>query len=258
MENTTRPYETTNSFDFKKNGWWLIGGIVTILILALVGWWAYSNSKSSSSQYVYSGLVTQSDPVFGKTDSDVTLIFFEDFTCHVCADNHTEFNKVIDTYGDRVRFTFKPVDILNQGSNIIARAAYAAAAQNKYRDFTTQAYAQQTEMRNKRESTTLDIAKQIGLDMTKFNEDRGFNEIYRQKTTWNNEDVKKTIFRGGVERSSNNGEQPATGNRIKEEGVGITATPTTAIMKGKEVVSWWDGYADSTTIGKRLDAILNN
>lgn len=259
MAQSTRPYETANQpLDIKKNLWWIIGGVVVILILGLVGFWLYNNSQAQTVRYEYKGLVTDTDPTFGKTDSNVTLVFFEDFACHVCADNHPEFNKVIDTYSDRVRFTFKPVDILNAGSATVARAAYAAGVQGKYKEFTGLAYEKQTDMRSKRESTTLDIAKQLNLDMERFNEDRNFNETFRLKTTWNNDDVKRTVFRGGIERSANTAEQPVSGTRIKEEGIGITATPSAAIMKGNEVVSWWDGYADSSTIGKRLDVVLAN
>ena len=259
MSANPRPYEATSTQDkVKQNIWWIVGGVTIAALAGLLIWWGVSSANKAQQGYTYSGLVSTTDAIVGKADSQYSLIFFEDYTCHVCASNHPEFNKVIDTYSDRVRFVYKPVDILKQGSDVISRAAYAAGNQGKFRDYTTKAYELQTELRSKRDSTMISIAQDLKLDMTKFNEDRNFNTTYQNKVAWNDLDVQNTVFNGGIERNASSTDQPTTGTRVKEKNTGITATPTLAIMKGDQVISWWDGYADAATIGKRLDAALAN
>jgi Thioredoxin len=258
MSASPRPYETKPTKDtIKQNIWWIVGGVTLLAVLGGLIWWGVTNSQKAKVGYTYTTLVNSSDAVVGKADSQYTLVLFEDYTCHVCASNHPDFNKVIDTYSDRIKIAYKPVDILKQGGDVISRAAYAAGNQGKFREYTTKAYELQTELRSKRDSTMISIAQDLQLDMTKFNEDRNFNTTYQNKVSWNDLDVQNTVFSGGVERSTQ-AEQPVTGVRIKEKNIGITATPTLAILKGDQVVAWWDGFADAATIGKRIDATMAN
>jgi Thioredoxin len=255
MTTSPRPYEASKTQNiFLKNIWWLGGVLAVIAIIGALFW--FNSQNKSAETYSYTTLVNSTDTVYGNKDSQYTVVFFEDFTCGVCANNHPDFNKVIDTYSDKAKFTFKPVSILPKGGDIISRGVYAAGNQGKFREYAAKVYEQQKDVIAKRETTLIAIGQELGLDMTKFNEDRNFNIVVQNKVFWNDNDVKNTVFNGGIERSGSTTEQPLTGTRVKEKNIGITATPTVAILKGNDVVSWWDGYADAATIGKRLDEQL--
>lgn len=75
------------------------------------------------------------DPAFGPADAKVTVIQFFDYQCAACKGVSADYLALIRAYPD-VRFVFKEWPILDRGggttSNLAARAALAAAAQDKY------------------------------------------------------------------------------------------------------------------------------
>ena len=262
MTEKARPYEEVSlQTKLQQNMKWIIASVVALALVVGITVFAIQKQKSSTVNYTYQGLIRNNDPVVGKLDSNITLILFEDFACHVCAANQPDFDTTITNYKDKIRIAFKSVDILASGSDVISASAYAAGKQGKYQEYATQAFAKQVELRTRRETGMIDIAKGLNLDMDKWNEVRTSDTVAKNITTWNQNDVKNTEFNGGIERATTAATQSNTGSRVKKidansQQAGINATPTVAIMKDGKVVSWWDGQADAATIAKRIDLQL--
>lgn len=256
MSDTYRPYESTSFVDtLKKNPLWLLGILGVLALLAGLGWWGVNSVQKSNSGYSYSGLTTNTDPTYGKTDSNYTVVFLEDYACVHCANVVDTINQTIDTYSNRVKFVYKPIDILNSGSDVIAKAALAAHQQGKFHEYNDMALKKQAELRSDREATMISIAKELSLDMTIFNEDRGFNPVVINKVGYNEKDAKNTVFNGGIAQTADYQNQ-VSGTEVKSLNTGIQSTPTFVVMKGADVVMWWSGEIDATTFSKRLDLVL--
>jgi protein-disulfide isomerase len=106
-------------------------------------------------------------PVGGNPDGDVTLVEFFDYNCHYCrrvAPTVVELEQA-----DRdLRLVYKEFPILGPGSQFAARAALASQQQGKHAAFHNalmQANQQVTE------ETVMDIARAIGLDTKRLEQD---------------------------------------------------------------------------------------
>lgn len=72
------------------------------------------------------------DPVQGPDDALVTIIEFSDFECPYCRKYSQEtYTKIIENYGDQVRYIFKDLPLVSIHPNAVPAAAAAQCAQEQ-------------------------------------------------------------------------------------------------------------------------------
>ena len=117
-----------------------------------------------------------SSPVLGNPDGDVTLVEFFDYRCPYCRKVTADLLEAVEKDGG-IRLVFKEFPILGPDSVIAARAALAAAQQDRYRDFHL---ALMTTPGQLDETTVLALAGDLGLDVDKLRKDMASEGVEQQ------------------------------------------------------------------------------
>lgn len=112
------------------------------------------------------------DLVAGNPDGSVTMAEFFDYNCGYCKRAMSDVLALIES-DDDLRVVFKEWPILGEGSRFAARAALASAKQGKYWDF----HLALMETRSVDETTTLEVAERIGLDVDQLKADMETPEV---------------------------------------------------------------------------------
>jgi len=158
-----------------QNKWLLI--TLSVIVLGFVGLVAYSKITAPP-EVVSNG----SSNFYGKEDSPVTVTEFLDFQCEVCYAYYPAVKQVKELYKDKVRFQVRYFPIEGGGhafSRLSARSAQAAALQGKFWEMHDKLLEGQKiwELASDPQTYYDKYAKEIGLDMTKFGEDRASEEV---------------------------------------------------------------------------------
>lgn len=108
-------------------------------------------------------------PTYGQ--GKILLIEFSDFQCPYCAKARTELKAFADKYPDRITLVYKhfPLSQIHSEALNAAKASWAAQQQGQFWAFHDALFDRQKEI-NPALYTT--IAKQLGLDLVKFDRDR--------------------------------------------------------------------------------------
>ena len=119
--------------------------------------------------YVYK-ISVDDDPAQGKPDAPVTIVMFSDFQCPACSATHPVLKKVMEQYGDKIRFVVRdfPLTQIHQNSYKAAQAANAANAQGKFFEYIQILYKNQESLDT---ASLKRFAAQIGLNQQKFDAD---------------------------------------------------------------------------------------
>ncbi len=120
--------------------------------------------------------VTSSDHILGSANADIVLVEFSDLECPFCKQYQTTVHKLLDTYqkSNNLAWVYRqyPIPELHPKGPKEAEASECAADQggnDAFWKFIDQVYAV-TPSNNGLDAAQLPvIAKQIGLDVTKFN-----------------------------------------------------------------------------------------
>jgi protein-disulfide isomerase len=106
-------------------------------------------------------------PTRGPASAPVEIIEFSDFQCPFCLSAFPTVNRVLQTYGDRVRFTYRHYPLPNHpNARPAAEAAACAAEQNKFWEYHDRLF------QNASKLATADLkqhAADLGLNATTFN-----------------------------------------------------------------------------------------
>ncbi len=148
--------------------------IIIAIILGLgVIFWVTSGQSSAPSNGPSSA--QPSNHVSGQGKKGVTLVEYGDFQCPVCGAYYPTVKQVAAKYATDIYFQFRnlPLSSIHKNAFSAARAAEAAALQNKYWEMHDLLYEQQTQWAESNSAYTYfeGYAKQIGLDITKFKQD---------------------------------------------------------------------------------------
>ena len=152
---------------FTEN-WIFIG--IGVVSLTIVGLAVFSISGSQPPKEVSnSDLVKNNSQVLGSEDAKVTIVEFSDFQCPACGAAHPVVKQVIKEYGDRILFVYRHFPLLatHQYALKAAEAAEAAGEQGKFWEYHDILFVNQDNLRTE---DLKSYAKQVGLDMKKFNE----------------------------------------------------------------------------------------
>lgn len=112
---------------------------------------------------------SSADHSIGPDDAPVTVVEFFDYRCGPCRGSLPTISALPERYKGQVRVVFKEFPILSTESRIASLAALAAGRQGKY--FEMHQALMQSPSRFKEEDI-VKVAKDIGLDMAKWQEDR--------------------------------------------------------------------------------------
>lgn len=150
--------------------------IVAVLILGLVAF-LFINNKSSKNLNL-SGEVTsiqESDHVLGPKDAKVIVIEYGDYQCPSCKAWQSKVEEFKSQMGDDTAFVFRNFPITTAHKNAIAsaRAAEAAALQDKFWEMNSLLYRNQTDWQGADDPqyTFAGYAEQLGLNIDQFNND---------------------------------------------------------------------------------------
>lgn len=111
----------------------------------------------------------------GGKDAKVTVVEFADYNCGYCRLSKPEIDKVVETFGDKVKMYHIDFPVTERGvagsSTQTARGAFCAGEQNKFWEYNALAYKEPVTM----EGAT-NFANTLKLDMDKFNACLASNE----------------------------------------------------------------------------------
>lgn len=162
---------------------WIIFSAVAIGALGLLIFFS-GNSKLDVSKVDVNAIQTASeqngnidDHVQGKVGSKVTIIEYGDFQCPPCGSMYPKIKAITKEYKDQVQFVFRnfPIATSHPNAKAAAGTAEAAGLQGKYWEMHDKIYAGQADWSelsgNERTNFFANYAKELNLDMDKFNAD---------------------------------------------------------------------------------------
>lgn len=197
------------------------------LVVGFFGFVIFSRVESSKNQIVSEG----SQNFYGNMESKVTFTEYIDFQCEACYAYYPHIKRLKEAYKDKVKFQIKnfPITSGHKFAKAAAASAEAAARQGKFwemHDLIFEGQKQWEISSNPQTQYFEKYAENIGLDMNKYRDDLG------------NEEVNAVIMKDLQD--------------VKE--IGGTGTPTIAI-NGKKVES---PGADFDKLSKLLDDALTS
>ena len=113
-------------------------------------------------------VATAGRPEHGNAKAAVTIISFSDYECPFCKRGEDSIQKVVETYGDKVRVVFRDYPLpFHPHARPAAEAAACANAQGKFWDYHKKLFANQSALAD---DNLKAYAKDLGLDTAKFDE----------------------------------------------------------------------------------------
>lgn len=167
----------------------LLAGIGVITLLIVVGAAFFLSGPSTSSTPQGEGKVSDTALLLGPEgermaegtpSAKVTIVEFGDFQCPACGAAHPVLKQIVSDYKDKVYFVFRNFPLpMHANAPLAAQAAYAAGSQGKFWEMHDKLYESQDEWAEKSSGPAKEVivgyAKELGLDMTKFNDDLNKN-----------------------------------------------------------------------------------
>ncbi|HLO88637.1 MAG TPA: DsbA family protein [Nostocaceae cyanobacterium] len=110
-------------------------------------------------------------PVTGATGLKTVLIEFSDFQCPYCSEAHKTLKELLAKYPEKLTLVYKHFPLIQIHDQAVpsAQAAWAAYQQGKFWEYHDALFTNQQQLG---ENLYLDIAKNLNLDLDKFNSDR--------------------------------------------------------------------------------------
>ena len=111
--------------------------------------------------------VADTDPVKGPAAAPITIVEYSDYQCPFCARVNPTLDRIVQTYGDKVRIVFKDFPLPNhQEAPKASEAAHCAGEQGKYWELHDQLFANQQALQI---PEIKQYATSLELDMNAFN-----------------------------------------------------------------------------------------
>jgi protein-disulfide isomerase len=198
-----------------------------------------TGTASNLDQTSNPGLIRDYNPMYGKKDSNVTVIEFLDFQCPGCKGLSPVAKQIREEYKNEVRFIDKMFPLpIHANSEISAQSAMAAAKQGKYYEFGEKLFAYQ-DAPGLSQRTQEQVATELGLNMDQWNKDRKSKEV-AQQIAWDKVDGKNAVLplkEGATETGS------------------VDSTPTLVFMKDNKILYKTNGLSNDE-FKANLDKLL--
>jgi protein-disulfide isomerase len=147
-----------------KNPWVVIGVIIVLLIAGSV-WLSNSSAKENNSGVEVKAQI-KGNP------NGLSLTVYSDFQCPACAAYQPTIEKVMNDFGDQIRFEYKHLPLsIHPLAQSAAQAAEAAGQQGKFFEFHDLLFTNQN-VWSKMTNPTITFnkyAEDLELDLEKFN-----------------------------------------------------------------------------------------
>jgi protein-disulfide isomerase len=209
-----------------SKGFW---GVIIALIVVFAGIFALNGHKSDSSGGKTSSSTKPTEHIQGKGSTGVTLVEYGDYQCPYCGQYYPIVRQVQAKYNDQIFFQFRnyPLQNLHPNAFSAARAAEAAAKQNKFWEMHDALYENQQQWSELSDASTYfsNLAKRLGLNMDQFKKDYASSAV--------NDLINADL---------------AAGNKL-----GVTGTPT-FFIDGKKVEVTQDPASFDKAIQAAIDA----
>lgn len=165
----------------------IISGVVifSVLIVAIAA--LFINKSSSNSQPINKEqskeilTVKKDDWIKGQPNSPITVVEYLDFECEACRVYYPITRRLKEEYGDKVSFVVRYFPLPgHKNSMTSAMAVETAGKQGKFWEMHDILYDNQITWGEKQitdPALFIEYAKQIGLDMEKYKNDIGSQEI---------------------------------------------------------------------------------
>lgn len=167
-----------------KTGWIIFSTVVVLLLGGLVVWTRLSDPPIDISGVNNNSVIAASqqngsigDHVTGSDAKKILLIEYGDFQCPSCGGAYPNVKSLMDQYGKDVSLVFRnfPLTANHPNARAAAAAAEAAGLQGKFWDMYNKLYTVQNIWSgldgDKRTAAFQGYAKELGLDINKFNSD---------------------------------------------------------------------------------------
>ena len=116
-------------------------------------------------------------PILGNPNAPIRIVEFADLTCSHCRELAPELRKIYQADPDKIAIAYRHYFLGGEtaAAMIGARAATAAFKQGKLWEYVEQLF--EAEGRGLSDDTYIEIARNIGLDLARFEQDRRSNEV---------------------------------------------------------------------------------
>jgi hypothetical protein len=223
----------------------IIGTILTVAVI-IGGFFLIQRvlGGGASNFQQASNYIRPHNATIGKTNSNVKLVYLYDYMCPACQSNADNMATLKSKFSDRVQFVYKPYIVQSGSGDRMAWAANAANRQGKFVEFDSKLIKlTPTKQTGLPLSELESLAKEVGMDVTKFTKDYNSKEVEDQTKT-DQKDISGTIL--PVSKFS--------------EVAGATkagSTPTLVLLKDDKLTSsWWSGVLPVETVEQRINEIL--
>jgi protein-disulfide isomerase len=138
-------------------------------------------------------LKTAGAPSLGAPDAPVEIVVFDDFECPYCARAVPLFKQVLETYPGKARLVFKNFPLkMHKNARAAAAAALAAERQGKFWPLHDLLFENYNKLNPQK---IRELAKQVGLDMARFDQDIN-DQVLQQQINADLQEGQKVGVRG--------------------------------------------------------------
>ncbi|HPT08321.1 MAG TPA: thioredoxin domain-containing protein [bacterium] len=130
------------------------------------------SEKNLIAEDLVSPIDTGLDPSLGSEEADVTIFYFSDYACSYCFEQGEIIKKIYDKFKQDVRIIWKDYPDLSSVKTFsyqAAKAARCANNQGKFWDYNELLYQKQASFSELKGQLFLNLADQVKLDVTTFN-----------------------------------------------------------------------------------------
>ncbi|HEY5152994.1 MAG TPA: thioredoxin domain-containing protein [Candidatus Saccharimonadales bacterium] len=156
-------------------------GVIVAVILIFVGIFIFSNGKNPQTSSGKSNTGTLTQHIEGKGSTGVTLVEYGDYECPFCGQYFPTVKQVQADFNDQIKFQFRnfPLVSIHQNAFAAARAAEAAALQNKFWEMHDLLYEAQSQWAGAGDPTPFfnQYAQQLGLNLAQFKTDYASSKV---------------------------------------------------------------------------------
>jgi protein-disulfide isomerase len=154
--------------------------VIIIVILIFVGIFTLGGHKTANAPDKKSA-GTPTQHIQGEGKSGITLVEYGDYQCPYCGQYYPVIKQVQAKYNDQIYFQFRNYPLVNLHPNAFsaARAAEAAAVQNKFWEMHDALYQTQGQWEKMSDASSFfsQLAQQLGLNAAQFKKDYASSKV---------------------------------------------------------------------------------
>jgi protein-disulfide isomerase len=144
-------------------------------------------------------VITEDRAVLGKPDAPITIVEYSDFQCPFCTRGYLVVKEVKEKYGDKVRFIYKHLPLMDKHPEAMPAAQYfeAIALQSKEKayKFHDMIFENQDKLNSEKTKFLDNAVKQVGADLAKVKKDLK-SEVVAKNIQADMEEARKFDFNG--------------------------------------------------------------